>query len=77
MEEEGDNRIIFLNITIFKIDHKISFNVYRKPTATDIIIPTDSCHLPETKAGAIRYMINRPSTYPMKETIKHSKANIT
>ena len=27
MEDEVDNRINFLHITIFKIDHKISFNV--------------------------------------------------
>lgn len=44
MEEELDNGINFLDVTISKIDHKISFNTYRKSTATDIIIPNDTCH---------------------------------
>jgi ABC-type sulfate transport system substrate-binding protein len=42
MEEEVSNRVKFLDITIYKTDHKISFIVYRKRTATDIIIPNDS-----------------------------------
>jgi hypothetical protein len=31
MEEEVNNRINFLDITISKDDHKISFNMYRNP----------------------------------------------
>ena len=33
-EEEVDNGITFLDITISKVDHKISFDIYRKLTAT-------------------------------------------
>ena len=73
MEEEFDNRINFLYIIIFKVDHKISFNTYRKPTATVIIIPNDSCHPPERKLAAIRYLTNRLSTYPINETKKEGK----
>jgi hypothetical protein len=68
-----ENGINFLDITISKVDHKISFNVYRKPTATDIIIPNDSCHPPEQKLAAIKYLINRLSTYPMNETNKRKE----
>ena len=64
MEEEVDNSINFLDITISKNDKKSSFNVYRKPTATDIIIPSDSCHITEQKLAAIRNLVNRLSTYP-------------
>ena len=39
--------------SIYKTDKAISFNIYRKPTATDIIIPNDSCHPPEQKVAAI------------------------
>ena len=47
MEEEFDNRINILYIIIFKVlvDHKISFNINRKPTATDIIIPNLNLNL--------------------------------
>jgi len=77
MEEEVNNRINLPDITISKVDHKISFkfNVYRKPTATNII-PNDSCHPPEQKLAAITCLINRLSTYPMNETNKRKEYNI-
>ena len=46
MEEEINNSINFLDITIYKTDHNISLNIYRKPTATDIItLTTLAIHL--------------------------------
>ena len=41
MWDEFNNSICFLDIAIYKIEQKISFNIYIKPTATDIIIPND------------------------------------
>ena len=80
MEEEINNSINFLDITIYKTDHNISFNIYRKPTATDIIIPNDSCHPPEQRMAANRYLANRLLTYPMSDTnkkrVQHYKTNI-
>lgn len=38
MEEENDNKINFLDITISKEDNNISFSIYRKPSTTDTII---------------------------------------
>ena len=46
------------------------FNIYRKRTAADIIIPNDSCHPLEHMLAAIRYLPNSLSTYPMNETEK-------
>lgn len=43
----------------------ISFSIYRKPTATDTIIPNDSCHPPEQTMAAVRYLANRLITYPI------------
>ena len=48
MEKEINNRINFLDITIYKTDH----NIYRKPTATYTIISNNSCHPPEHKMAA-------------------------
>jgi hypothetical protein len=44
IEEEKENKINFLDITISKENDNLSFDIYRKPTATDTIIPNDSCH---------------------------------
>ena len=63
IEEEKDNSINFLDISIYK-SHTICFNIYRKPTATDIIIPKNSNHPPEHKMSAIRYLANQLSPTP-------------
>ena len=70
MQEEINNSINCLDITIYKTDQGISFNNYRKPTATDTIIPNDSCHPHEHKMKAIRYLANRAVSYPMNGTNK-------
>jgi hypothetical protein len=54
LEEEQDNKINFLDITITKQCDSLAFEIYRKPTATDIIIPNDPCHPREHKTAAIR-----------------------
>jgi len=55
----------FLDITINKNQDGLSFKIYRKPTATDIIIPNDSCHSREHKTAAIRHYCNRLETYKL------------
>jgi len=61
-EKEQNNKINFLDITITKNHEGLSFEIYRKPTATDIIIPNGSCHPREHKSAAIRYYCNRLKT---------------
>jgi len=68
MEEETNNSIHFLDITISKDENKVSFKVYRKSTTTYIIIPNDSCHPPEQKLAAVKYLVNRLSAYPINKT---------
>jgi len=62
MEKEIDNKINFLDVTIQKENKNLSFNIYRKPTTTDTIVPNDSYHLQEHKHAAIRYLTNRMNT---------------
>jgi len=81
LEEEQDNHIHFLDITITKNPKGLSFGIYRKPTTTDIVIPRDSCHPNEHKTAAIRYYRNRLETYQLtprnkeKEIIEQILAN--
>jgi transposase-like protein len=70
MEAESNNQINFLDITIQKETDKFTFNMYRKPTATDTIIPRSSCHPPDHKQAAIRYMVNRLNTYNLTNSNK-------
>jgi hypothetical protein len=70
LEKENKHRINFLDLTIHNRDGKISFSIYRKPTATDVIIPADSCHPPEHKHAAVRYMTNKLHTYRLNDEKK-------
>jgi hypothetical protein len=52
-----------LDLIIHGKNTELEFEIYRKPTQTDIIIPNDSCHPYEHKISAINYLINRVNTY--------------
>ena len=68
LEEEVNNKINFLDVTITKNDSKIFFDVYRKPSFRDTIIPNHLCHPRKHKLSAIRYLVNRIKTYNLDPT---------
>ena len=70
LEWEKDKKLNFLDITIEKTNTGFSYNIYRKATTTDTIIPMDSNHPLEHKMAAIRYLINRANTYNLHPTQK-------
>jgi hypothetical protein len=70
IEKERNNQLNYLDITIDNTHNTFKFNIYRKPTATDIIIHNDSCHPPEHKNSAVRYLINRMNTSHFKRKSK-------
>jgi hypothetical protein len=72
IEEERNNSINFLDITITKTDNHMSYKVYRKPTTTDSIIPNDSCHPVQHKLAAIRFLTNRHDTYHLDNENKQN-----
>jgi hypothetical protein len=65
-----------LDITIETVDNAFRFNIYRKPTTTDLIIPFESCHPTEHKLTAIRYLNNRKDTYPIPIQHKQEEINV-
>jgi hypothetical protein len=67
MEEETDNTIHFLDIAITKTHDSLTFDIYRKPTTTDTIIPEHSCNPPEHKPAAIKFLTNRRDTYSLND----------
>jgi hypothetical protein len=54
-------------MTISKEHHKLTFDIYRKPTTTDSIIHNESCHPNEHKRSAINYLVNRMNMYPLTQ----------
>ena len=68
LEREEEQKINFLDLTITRTEHGFSYDIYRKHTTTDTIIPHDSCHPLEHKMAAIRYYVNRIETYNLDQT---------
>jgi hypothetical protein len=76
LEEETNNSISFLGITIAKKQDNLSFTVYRKPTTTNTVIPCDSCHPAQHKLAAFRFLTNRRDTYSLDDTNKQIENKI-
>ena len=81
LEKEENNKINFLDNTIAKGHDSLLFEIYRKPTTTDAIIPNDSCHTGEHKTAAIRYFYNRMKWYKLtpenqQKEKKHNTTNL-
>jgi hypothetical protein len=66
----------FLDITISKVNNNIYFDIFRKSTATNTIIPQDSCHPTAHKMTAIRYLRNRNETYILSHDSKQREKEI-
>jgi hypothetical protein len=75
VEMEQDNKLNFLDLTISKTAEKFSFNIFRKPTTSDTIIPNDSCHPSEQKTAAIRYFANRIKSYELDQDSKQKEVD--
>jgi hypothetical protein len=63
-----DDRIDFLDVIINRTDPRSECNIYQKPTASSHIYI--SCQSSEHKTVAIRYLINRLTTYPLPKTAR-------
>ena len=75
LEVETNNRLNYLDLTLINNHNGISHDIYRKPTATDTIIPMDSCHPLEQKMAAIRYFADRINTYELSKDKKQTEIN--
>jgi hypothetical protein len=67
LEREKDGELNFLDLTLTRKENELSFDIFRKHTTTDTIIPQDSCHPLEQKIAAIRYHVNRIDTYNLDQ----------
>lgn len=75
LETEIDNKLNFLDLTIEKIDGKLAFNIYRKPTATNHTIHQTSYHPMNHKLAAYNTMIHRMLSIPLSPDCYNSELN--
>jgi hypothetical protein len=77
IETESNNQINFLDLSIVRTCNNLKFGIFRKPTATDTMIQSMSCHHIEHKFTGINYLINRIIMYPTaKQNIDIEEQNI-
>jgi hypothetical protein len=76
MENEMNNKLNYLDLTINNEQTQLTFSIYRKPTTTDLIIHNESCHLYEHKKSAINFLINRINRYPITQESKDKESQI-
>jgi hypothetical protein len=67
METESNNKINLLDLSIVRTCKNLKFGIFIKPTTTDIMIHSMSCHSIEYKFAGINYLINRITTYPISK----------
>ncbi|KAK5647251.1 hypothetical protein RI129_002143 [Pyrocoelia pectoralis] len=65
METEQNNSLNYLDLTLTRDNNTIQYNIYRKPTTTDVIIPYQSHHAPQIKNASFNFMFNRLLSTPL------------
>lgn len=66
-EEEEYNELNFLDVKVCRVNGKLEFDIYQKPTNTSRYITSDSFHSFEHKTSSFRSMIHRALNVPMTE----------
>lgn len=75
-QEIQENKINFLDVTISKENRSHNFEIYRKPTTSDCIIPADSNHPWEQKMSTFHALTNRLINIPMNKSNFIKEKNI-
>lgn len=75
LETEVNNRLNFLDLTIYKKDHKFNFSIYRKPTTSDVTLHADSHHPIPQKMAAYCCFIYRLLTIPLDDDSFNEELN--
>jgi hypothetical protein len=66
VEYEKEGKLPFLDLNIERRNRKLEFSIYRKPSATQSFIGTDSNHSRSHKFAAFHSMFHRMFNIPMR-----------
>ena len=61
--------ITFLDLTFSITDNQLCFDIFRKPTFTDTVVPSDSNHPTNIKFFAFYSLINRLLRLPLSKEL--------
>ena len=67
IEKEENNSINFLDLKILKENNSLKFDIFRKPTFTDVTIPKTSVHPMSHKLAAYGSMVHRAFFTPLDQ----------
>ncbi|KAK4884497.1 hypothetical protein RN001_000768 [Aquatica leii] len=67
LEKSVNNTLPFLDLYISINNNSFTYDIYRKPTTTDHVIPFDSNHPMSHKMAAFRFFFNRLFTTPLNQ----------
>ena len=70
MKKEKQAKENYLDLSIRRQNYTVQFDIFRKSTYTDTIIPYNSCHPKEHIYAAPKYLINRWKNYPISPEAK-------
>ena len=72
-EEEKDDKLPFLDILVRRETEQVNFEIYRKPTNTERVIPSTSNHSYQHKMAAFHHMIHRMESLPLSREGKQKE----
>ena len=75
IEIEKQNTLSFLDLQMSVHQNKISYNIHRKPTTTDLLIPFNSAAPLSHKLASFRFFFNRLFNIPLSSTNFQSELN--
>ena len=76
LEIEENNRINFMDLSIQKINNRLQFGIYHKPTHTDMLIHNSSMHPYSHKLAAFRCYVHMLLSVPMSKMQYENEVNI-
>ena len=76
LENEDNNKITFLDLTILKTPTKFQLDIFRKPTTCSALVPFDSCHHHSQKYAAFRFMVQRMLKLPLDEATREKEREV-
>lgn len=65
--EIGDKEINFLDLNLKVVGNRLQYSIYRKPTATDTLIPADSQHPWSQKMSGFHWLVSRLLKVPLSQ----------
>lgn len=76
IEKEQNNTLNFLDLTVSRRNNKFEYNIYRKPTTTDVTIPASSNQSNKIKLSVWHSLIHRLINVPLSKDNFNVELNI-